>query len=138
MSNIKNEKEQSFKVILLEDDDTMCDLIADFLDDEGYYFDVFNSVKEAGDKVQPMDILIVDVRIEGNPSAGVDFVLALKKEIPKFSNRKVIFISNFEKEPVDPKLQELEGQYIWLSKPFDMLELDQAIEEVKASGRKKK
>jgi DNA-binding response OmpR family regulator len=135
MNNKISEEKQSFRVVLIEDDDTICDLISDFLDDEEYEFDVFNSIEEAKSKVKTTDILIVDVMINRKRSAGVDFVLDLKKNLPEFSRKKVIFISNYERKPVDPKLQELEGQYSWLNKPFDMLELDLAIEEVKTNGQ---
>ena len=128
------EKNQDFRVVLIEDDDTMCVLIHDFLDDEGYDFEVFNSIKKARDNVKPMDILIVDVMINKKRSAGVDFVLELREKFLEFSARKVIFISNFGRGPIDKKLKQMENQYIWLNKPFDMLELAKGIEEVKASG----
>lgn len=136
MKKKENDEEQNFRIVLIEDDDTMCDLISDFLDDEGYDFKVFNSIEDARNEVKRTDIFIVDVMIKKKRSAGVDFVLDLRKNFPEFSRKKVIFISNYESKPLDPKLQKLEDQYIWLSKPFDMLELDQAIEEVKEREKK--
>lgn len=129
-----SEKKKNLRVVLIEDDDIMCDLISDFLNDEGYVVEICNSIEDADGKVKAEDILIVDVKIKDNPSAGVDFVLDLRKNFPGFSNKKVVFISNFAQMPMEQQLQEIEDNYIWLSKPFEMLELDQAIQEVKTNG----
>ena len=118
------------RVILVEDDYTASDVISDFLEDEGFEVLSFDSTEEAKKEVKQTDILIVDVRIRNNPSAGVDFIIAIRKDDANFKNAKTIFISNFGRlKEIEEKLQQLEERFIWIDKPFEMSTLALAIEE---------
>lgn len=139
MINQTKKEAEAPSIIIIEDDDTMRDLIEDLLDDEGYDFTPFNSINDdVRVKVHPKNIIIVDVMIKGNRTAGVDFVLELKHKYPDFTDKNVIFISNFSKEPVKQKLKCLGVHYTWLSKPFDLLKIAKKIEEVKKNEKKRK
>jgi DNA-binding response OmpR family regulator len=125
--NFKIDKIQ--RAVIIEDDDTARDIISDFLEDEGYKVLSFDSTKKAEEVVQPTDILIVDVRIGKEPSAGVDFVISLRENNPQFKATKTIFISNFGRfKQIEEKLQQLEGKFIWIDKPLEMFQLAHAIE----------
>lgn len=130
-NSTSNEIQQ--RVIIIEDDYTVRDIISDFLEDEGYNFLSFDSTEKAREIIKSTDILIVDVRIETNPSAGVDFVISLRNNNYQFSTTKTIFISNFGKSPeIEQKLQQIgkDGrEYIWIGKPLEMSELANAISQ---------
>lgn len=124
----KNIKAQ--RVIVIEDDYTAMSVISDFLKDEGYDVHCFDTPKNLKDIVLPTDTIIVDIRIEPDPSAGIDFIISLRKNIPQFVNSKTIFISNFGRSSIEDKLQLLEpDSFVWLDKPLEMIDLAEAIEK---------
>lgn len=118
---------KTLRAVIIEDDYTAWSVMSDFLQDEGYEVAIFNSPNEARTEIRPTDVLIVDVRIGMNPSAGVDFIILLKND-PRFNDTKTIFISNFGREKIEEKLMQLDQKFIWIDKPIEMTTLIHAIE----------
>lgn len=117
------------RVVIIDDDDTVRSVLSDYLEDEGYEVMPFESPDEAEPVLKPTDILIVDVRLQSEYSKGVDFIIHLRNKDNKYESTKTIFISNFGRERVSLNLQKLKfSSYEWLDKPFEMLELANAIQ----------
>ncbi len=134
--NHKNQENQtpepSKRIAVIEDDSTIKDLVEDFLQDEGYDYESFASPEEFHkSNTKSFNVIISDILLQDRRTAGVDLVVKYIEECSAPEDKKVIFISNFGRDSLQPQLDELEKygcQYTWLSKPFSMLDLFEEIE----------
>ncbi|GHV04724.1 two-component response regulator [Campylobacterota bacterium] len=117
---------QKAKLLLLEDDPTLHEIIREFLEDEGYeVIGAFNAT-EAADLLyeNPCDLLLLDVKLPGQN--GFDFL----KDLRKNSNETpAIFITSLH------TIDDLSKGYNvgcddYLRKPFELKELAIRVESL--------
>ena len=108
------------KILLIEDDPTLRETIAEYLNTEGYIVETAANFSLADEKiaVYDYDCLLVDITLpDGN---GLDIIQELKR---RRSGAGVIIIS--AKNSLDDKIKGLElGSDDYLPKPFHLSELN--------------
>ena len=116
---IKNQK-----IAVVDDDYTARVLITEFLEDEGYEVISVENPKNIGHHIEDCSVIIMDVRIEFDRYAGLDYILEQQKNQKIDPSTRIIFISNFgyDTQEMRTRLQEV-GKYTWLDKPLEMTEL---------------
>ncbi len=126
-------------IVVIEDDPTMRDLLNDFLGDEKFDFATFESVTEFNQsKIKSIDIIISDIMLQKDRSAGAKFVLEYIKNKIQAKHPRIIFISNFGKDSIRYELKELEKNECsisWIPKPFSMLDLNEKILSEETNGK---
>ena len=113
------------KILLLEDDLILQEIIEEYLVENGYSVDCFFNGEEALDKIlnNRYDMLLLDVNVpEIN---GFEIVEYIKKELKKTT--PVIFITSLTEAKNLEKAFEI-GANDYLKKPFDLDELKIRIE----------
>ena len=116
------------KILLVDDDISLCHELAEILTGEGYYVDTITDSKKAALSVRQKayDLYILDYKMEGLTGIGL---LKIIKE--KDSRRPVILITG--RPFIDKLLQEeaLAQQIsLVISKPFDIEDLLQKIKNL--------
>lgn len=116
------------KILIVDDDQNICELLKTFLDKEGYNTIISNNGQEAMVKFNTLnpDVLILDVMIPGGDG------LQLCKEIRNVSDVPIIMISA-RSEILDKVLALELGADDYIIKPFDTKEV---IARVKAVTRR--
>jgi CheY-like chemotaxis protein len=105
------------RVLIVEDEGVIRDLLTERLDEEGYLVDVAASVEEACDRLtdQPSDVILLDLMLPGD--SGWSF-LRRRRGDPVLAAIPVLVVSA---APRDRLLEAKElGADGFLSKPFDM------------------
>jgi len=119
-----NKKEK--KILVVDDDKDLCDLISDIISSEGY------SVLNAYDANTAISIIIankIDVMIIDNKLSGASGINVIEQS--KFLNPelKTIMISAFGNTNTKLRAKDL-GVYDFLDKPFDINELINRVGEL--------
>ncbi len=119
-----NKKEK--KILVVDDDKDLCDLISDIISNEGY------SVLNAYDANMAISIIIankIDVMIIDNKLSGASGINVIEQS--KFLNPglKTIMISAFGNTNTKLRAKDL-GVYDFLDKPFDINELISRVGEL--------
>ena len=122
MKNIKKEK----KILVVDDDKDLCDLISDIFSNEGY---IVMSAYDANTAISiiianKIDVMIIDNKLSG--ASGINVI-----EQSKFLNPelKTIMISAFGNTNTKLRAKDL-GVYDFLDKPFDINELINRVGEL--------
>jgi len=105
------------RVLVVEDESPIRDLVTDSLEEEGYGLEVAASVEEAELRIaeEPPDLIVLDLRLPGR--SGWDF-LRQRHDDPKLAAIPVLVLSA---APEDRLLEAKElGADGFLSKPFDL------------------
>ena len=122
----KNLKE-SLKIMIVEDEADICDLLADYLGMKGCknISKIFTG-KEAIARIEldKPDIIFLDIQLADNVR-GLEVLKKTKELLP---NAKVIMMSAY-KEEHGPESQAL-GAYDFLKKPFRADSLDQILNRI--------
>ena len=116
------------RIVVVEDDGTVGDLIQDFAMDLGFECRVFHTPAEAIDEIREDDIVISDVQFIGDKFGGVDFYRRLREWLP-FSPEAFtfVFMTAYSREIAENKVADLGVDLPVLYKPFDMGELKQFL-----------
>lgn len=119
------------KVAIVEDEFDYLHILKEFLED--LEFEVTPAVHP--DKltdVEKYDAFIMDVRIDKDRTAGIDFISKIQKEDRMKRDAVIIFISNYERDfpLVQDKLAQI-PQYQWLDKPVDTVALENILRSIK-------
>jgi len=128
------------RIVIIDDDYTTLDILSDFFEDYNYTVLRCESIEKAKEgNLTKDDIFIVDIMIDEERTAGVDFVLELTND-PQFRDTMFIFISNFGKIKVEEKLNQLKNKIVinynnWFDKP--VLTSDLLNEVEKNNGKRK-
>ena len=114
------------KVLVVDDDQNICDLLRMYLEKEGYSVIISNDGKEAVNKFNALtpDIVLLDVMLPSMDGRQVC------REIRKTSNVPIIMVSA-KNETFDKVLGLELGADDYISKPFDAKEV---IARIKVSG----
>ncbi|MDP4131804.1 MAG: response regulator [Bacteroidota bacterium] len=120
----------SIKVLIIDDECDLCELICGIFAKEDFEFACARSLREAEEKLQlKQDIIILDHNLPDG--LGLEF---LKKHRESFDNSRIIMIS------ADPNLNLLaqaakEGVSGFLQKPFSMHRIREVIKSVTDSNQ---
>ncbi|MBR2088674.1 MAG: response regulator, partial [Oscillospiraceae bacterium] len=116
------------KVLVVDDDQNICDLLRMYLEKEGYSVIISNDGKEAVNKFNALnpDIVLLDIMLPSMDGRQVC------REIRKNSNAPIIMISA-KNETFDKVLGLELGADDYISKPFDAKEV---IARIKAIARR--
>jgi len=115
------------KILLIEDEDVIIDLLQRKLEKEGYEIEVAHDGQEGLDKMKKIkpDLVLLDIIM---PKLGGLEVMEKKKKDPELRNIPVIIISN-SGQPVELERAKKLGAKDWLIKTeFDPQEV---VEKVK-------
>jgi len=115
------------KILLIEDEDVIIDLLQRKLEKEGYEIEVAHDGQEGLDKMKKIkpDLVLLDIIM---PKLGGLEVMEKKKQNPELRNIPVIIISN-SGQPVELERAKKLGARGWLIKTeFDPQEV---VEKVK-------
>ena len=115
------------KIAVVDDDYTARTLISEFLEDEGH-----SGVSAAHpDKLQNIPsfgAIVMYVFIGTERHGGIEYILRKREEKEISSDNLVIFVSNFGRDSLEiVRLLDQVGDFEWLDKPIEMLELDRII-----------
>ncbi len=108
------------KILVVDDDPSVCRLLAKSLEAEGYAPETCQHPDEALrlSRAQSFGLVFVDIRLPG--MSGLDLAARLKEEDP---GREVVFITGFGS--YDSALRAIKiGAYDYLRKPFNLSELN--------------
>lgn len=114
------------KILIIEDDDSLREIVSRGLLSEGYVVETASNFAEADDKIAgySYDCILLDIMLpDGNGLRLLEHIKALKK------SDHVIIIS--ARDSIDDKVEGLElGADDYLAKPFYMAELSARIKSV--------
>jgi len=104
------------KILVVDDDKDMCEILSDFLKDEGYTVITAYDGESAlcSIKSKRYDLLILDYQLH-----GINGLHVLEKAHQIDSSLITIMMSAFGSEHIRSQAQEL-GVYDFVEKPFDM------------------
>ena len=122
------------RVLVVDDDRDMCNVVVDGLADRGYDPVGVSSSQEAASKLgEPFDVVVTDLRMPGID--GLELIALSRKTAPE---RPVIVMTAFS--AVDTAVESIRrGAYHYLTKPFKLDELDlfitRALDEARLRTR---
>ncbi len=112
-------------ILIIDDDKDLCEILSDFLRDEGYTVtavcDGESALREL--KNRPYDLLIGDYRLQ--EMNGLHLLEEVHQIAPSLI---VIMISAFGSEEVRSRAKEL-GVYAFIEKPFDLEKMVAVIKQ---------
>ncbi|MGA2091132.1 MAG: response regulator [Endomicrobiales bacterium] len=123
------------KILIVDDDEEMCEELSEILRDEGYAVDVMHDGRKGRERLDQMsyDILLLDIKLPG--LNGYDILSAVKASKPDI---KVIVLSGgaLTKNPhevsheFDEKEKILKRADVLMNKPYDVAVLIDKIHEL--------
>lgn len=121
-----NMKKHEKKILVVDDDKDLCNLISDIISEEGYIVQKAYDAKTAISKIleENIDVMIIDNKLAG--SSGINVI-----EQSKFLNPglKTIMISAYGNTNTKLRARDL-GVYDFLDKPFDIKDLIKTVSEL--------
>lgn len=113
-------------ILVIDDDKAICDLVSEFLLDNGYTYDIASTVDEALIKLQNyyFDIALLDIKLPGK--SGVEFL----RTFQTFArNTEVVMMTGVN--DLDVAVQSMKmGASDYIVKPFTINRLDTSISTV--------
>lgn len=117
-------------IILVEDEQTLRDLLVEFLEDSGHTVHSFETADLAWDHIQrrphPVRLLITDLRLPGNMD-GLNLVKCLRMMAP---GTPVIVVSGFHQQAHTLRMDDIH----WLAKPFSLQRLHELCQRIVPRG----
>ena len=124
--------EASGRVLLMDDDDMVCEVAGDMLLTMGFTVDraahgeqALKLARQAADQGQAYDLVIMDLTVQG----GMGGMAATRSLLEQHPDAKVIVASGYSNDPVLGNYQE-HGFAGRISKPYRLRELSRTIEQV--------
>jgi CheY-like chemotaxis protein len=120
----------SLRVLLVEDDQLVRQMIAEALSDEGFEVIEASSGDEGAELLidpDDIDIIFTDVRMPGLLD-GIDLALRARELHPRIA---VIVVSGYAPHLVE-RLDEMDPRPLFLGKPYRSSEIIQAIRQMTA------
>jgi len=114
------------KVLVVDDDLDMCQIILDILKEEGYSVNSSNTGEDALIKIKKdhYDLMVLDYKLN-----GISGLVVLEKALQIMPSLKIIMISAFGNKSIKARAREL-GACDFLDKPFDIKRLIQAVQDI--------
>jgi len=121
-----NNKENMAKILAVDDDLDMCQIISDILKEEGYSVNSSNTGEDALMKIKKnhYDLIVLDYRLN-----GISGLVVLEKALQMRPSLQVMMISAFGDKSIKTRAGEL-GVGDFLDKPFDIKRLIQAVQDI--------
>jgi DNA-binding NtrC family response regulator len=126
------------KILVIDDDHSICESLSLYLNEEGYHVEVAYSGEEGLKKIrrESWDIILLDIAL--TDTNGLDLLAQIKRDHPEIS---VIMITAFHDMVSTVQAMKL-GAVEYIHKPIEIDELEAAIrrslKRKSASGRKGK
>ena len=116
-------KLEKHKVLLVDDEPNMLDIISDILSDEGYQVDVASSGTEAISKISSGNFHIAILDLKLPDMSGLDILREIKAQTPHTATIMITAYSS-----VDTAIKAMKiGAYDYLTKPFKIEQLKATI-----------
>jgi CheY-like chemotaxis protein len=114
------------KILVVDDDLDMCQIISDLLKEGGYSVNSSNNGEDALMKIKKnhYDLIVLDYKL--NEMSGL---MVLEKALQMIPLLKVIMISAFGDKYIKARAREL-GVSDFLDKPFDIKRLTQRVKDI--------
>ena len=114
------------KILVVDDDLDMCQIISDILKEEGYSVNSSYQGEDALIKIKKnyYDLIILDYKL--NEMSGL---MVLEKALQMIPSLKVMMISAFGDKSIKARAREL-GVGDFLDKPFDIKRFVQAVQDI--------
>ncbi|MBE3093459.1 MAG: response regulator [Actinobacteria bacterium] len=114
------------KILVVDDDLDMCEIISDILKEEGYSVNSSYNGEDALMKIKKnhYDLIVLDYKL--NEMSGL---MVLEKSLQMIPSLKVIMISAFGDDSTKSKAREL-GAFDFIDKPFDLKRFVQAVQDI--------
>jgi len=124
-------REQMGNILVVDDNEDMCQVISDVLRSEGYMVRIANDGKSALNelKTEACDLLILDYKLFD--MSGLDVLKETREIAPALCT---IMISAYGNELVKARAFEL-GAYDFFDKPFDVNVLLKTVRKALSAGR---
>ena len=114
------------KILVVDDDLDMCEIISDILKEEGYSVNSSYNGEDALMKIKKnhYDLIVLDYKL--NEMSGL---MVLEKSLKMIPSLKVIMISAFGDDSTKAKAREL-GAFDFIDKPFDLKRFTQRVQDI--------
>jgi len=114
------------KILVVDDDLDICQIISDILKEEGYSVNSSNTGEDALIKIKKdhYDLMVLDYKLN-----GISGLVVLEKALQIMPLLKVIMISAFGSDSTKAKAREL-GAVDFIDKPFDIKRFVQAVQDI--------
>ena len=114
------------KILVVDDDLDMCQIISDILKEEGYSVHSSYNGEDALMKIKKnhYDLIVLDYKL--NEMTGL---MVLEKALQMIPSLKVMMISAFGDTSVKARAREL-GVSDFLDKPFDLKRFTQGVQDI--------
>jgi len=114
------------KILVVDDDLDMCQIISDILKEEGYSVNSSYNGEDALMKIKKnhYDLIVLDYKL--NEMTGL---MVLEKALQMIPSLKIIMISAFGSNSTKAKARDL-GAFDFIDKPFDIKILTQSVQDV--------
>jgi len=119
-------KNEMAKILVVDDDLDMCEIISDILKEEGYSVNSSYNGEDALMKIKKnhYDLIVLDYRL-----GGISGLVVLEKALQMRPSLKIIIISAFGSDSTKTKAREL-GAVDFIDKPFDIKILTQSVQDI--------
>ncbi len=121
-----------FSILVIDDEKNITDLLKDILEDEGFYVETAQSIKEAKDRLKEKDFEIIFLDVWLPDGEGTDLIHFIKDNSPI---SKIVMISGHANIPIAVKALK-EGAFDFLEKPISTDSILAVIEKASKEIRK--
>lgn len=114
------------KILVVDDNQDMCQIISDILEETGYSVNKSCNGADALRKIKKnrYNLIVLDYKLN-----GISGLVVLEKALQMIPSLKVIMISAFGSDSTKAKAREL-GAFYFIDKPFDIKRLVQAVQDI--------
>jgi len=114
------------KILVVDNDTDMCQIISDILKEGGYTVNVSYNGEDALREIQKnhYDLIVLDYKLN-----GISGLEVLEKALQMIPSLKIIMISAFGSDFTKTKAREL-GAGDFIDKPFDIKRFIQAVQDI--------
>lgn len=117
-------KRPSTRILIVDDEESICALLARMLEPLGYEIDTVLSADDAMDVVNesPVDVAVCDIRMPGHD--GVWLIDQLQTRYPATA---IVIVTGIQ--DLDPRLTLRPGVIAYLAKPFEAEHVQKAVKK---------
>lgn len=123
---------EQIKVLVLDDEQIVCERLQDYLEKKGIYVETFNESKKALERLKEktFDVIVTDLKMQG--PTGIDVLVAVKKESYK---SEVIIITGYGSFETFREAEYV-GAFDFISKPFQMSEIYNLVKKAASKAHR--
>ena len=123
---------EQIKVLVLDDEQIVCERLKDYFEKKGISVETFNESQKALERLKEktFDVIVTDLKMQG-PN-GIDVLVAVKKESYK---SEVIIITGYGSFETF-RQAEYVGAFDFIAKPFQMSEIYSLVKKAASKARR--